>query len=530
MSYIQPNSTIIICKDVPLDIDYKNTIYFTSKTEQYNYFRSKARAVIDRNTYVRVNNNVVRIEGNAELYYDCNYLMFKNTIHDVVYQTPEKWYYAFITNVEYINDNVTEITFELDEIQTWFFELEYEDVMIERQHTTTDNIGDNLTDETVELGDYVTAGNTRSGYFSSYSIVVLRAIGEEDSGYNTKYMLGGIPMGLTLQIYNEDATTGFKTFFDEMKAVTRSGKDESIIAMYLFPTALLPSSPEAGAGSIYKNYPQENVPLLPPVIGGSYAPKNKKLFTYPYCYLSCETADTALQFKYERFSGNPSFKILASIASSPEAVIVPMNYENVNGELFTKSLSITDFPMVAYSIDAYRAWVAQGGLFKAGMGIVGGAISNVVGAATLNPTALVAGTGAIVTSVASQYIASKCTPDRANGTPTGSAFVGNRTLDFRLKCNTITAEFARKIDEYFSRYGYAIGEIRKPNIHARARYTYVKTINSHFGGAIPATAESKISDIFDNGITFWCEKNSDGEYLVGRYTDSNGNLLANNVL
>lgn len=56
----------------------------------------------------------MRVEKKAEDLYDCNYLAFQNTSFG------SKWFYAFITSVEYVNNITSEITFEIDVLQTYF--------------------------------------------------------------------------------------------------------------------------------------------------------------------------------------------------------------------------------------------------------------------------------------------------------------------------------------------------------------------------------------------------------------------------
>ena len=52
MAYIQPDSTILICKDIPLNASYDDTLTFYDSngnwdyTAQYNYFASKTSAIL----------------------------------------------------------------------------------------------------------------------------------------------------------------------------------------------------------------------------------------------------------------------------------------------------------------------------------------------------------------------------------------------------------------------------------------------------------------------------------------------------
>ncbi len=66
-----------------------------------------------------------------------------------------KWFYAFITNMRYVNDNMTEITIATDVFQTWQFNLNYKKMFVEREHVNDDTVGLHTVPENVELGDYV---------------------------------------------------------------------------------------------------------------------------------------------------------------------------------------------------------------------------------------------------------------------------------------------------------------------------------------------------------------------------------------
>lgn len=44
-----------------------------------------------------------------------------------------KWFYAFITNMTYVNDNRTDITITTDVFQTWQFDINFKESFIERE-------------------------------------------------------------------------------------------------------------------------------------------------------------------------------------------------------------------------------------------------------------------------------------------------------------------------------------------------------------------------------------------------------------
>lgn len=134
MPYIPPNSDVVLCRGVPIESDYKHTLYFDSIAAQNNYFFSKAFKQFHNVSYQRERRNYITLEIPATQVYACNYLLFKNTSYG------EKWFFAFVDSVEYVNDNVTDIHYELDMMQTWMFEYTLMQCLVEREHSVTDKI------------------------------------------------------------------------------------------------------------------------------------------------------------------------------------------------------------------------------------------------------------------------------------------------------------------------------------------------------------------------------------------------------
>ena len=136
-----------------------------------------------------------------------NYVMYRNDAYS------NKWFYAFITGMEYINDHVTAVSLKTDVWQTWQFDLTYKRTFIEREHVNDDTVGAHTLPENLELGEYVCNGEvtdfgiTASGV-SDYCIVVdvsmIENPGTNQTLYNTwttghstpSQYVNGIPSGL----------------------------------------------------------------------------------------------------------------------------------------------------------------------------------------------------------------------------------------------------------------------------------------------------------------------------------------------
>lgn len=176
MAYIIPDSDIILLKDVHIDPSYTETIYFATPEEQFSYFYNLlirpapyTGVRLTDYSYLRVNNNVIQVEGKAEELYNCNYMLFRNTAYG------NKWFYAFILQADYVNDNTVNLTFDIDVIQTWLFETVLEPCFVEREHQETDEAGDNLLAEPVDVGEIICQNIRPLINIKAYDVVIAYA-------------------------------------------------------------------------------------------------------------------------------------------------------------------------------------------------------------------------------------------------------------------------------------------------------------------------------------------------------------------
>lgn len=161
MSYIAPNTTIKFIKNCPLEKSYQHTLYWAQtsagRTAQTTYFNSivktpTSKYTLSNQSYQRSNNGKMRVQLKMEDLIDCNYLMFQNSSFE------NKWFYAFINKVDYVSNDVCEVSYSIDVIQTWYFDFTLKQCFVEREHSSTDVSGDNLQPETFNVGNYISNG------------------------------------------------------------------------------------------------------------------------------------------------------------------------------------------------------------------------------------------------------------------------------------------------------------------------------------------------------------------------------------
>lgn len=122
---ITPQTEVRLLK-LPITIDNKNQLTFASKEAQTTYFKSLTHLDIDNVQYQR-KDNIIRYPAHIDSIIEYNYCMYQNENYT------NKWFYAFITSMRYINDGLTEIQISTDVFQTWQFDITFKESFIERE-------------------------------------------------------------------------------------------------------------------------------------------------------------------------------------------------------------------------------------------------------------------------------------------------------------------------------------------------------------------------------------------------------------
>lgn len=509
--YISPNTNVLILRNVPLDITYNHTIYFTSSGGQSSYFSGLAKYDLNNYSYQRQERNSIRVGIKSESLFDCNYLMFQNSSFG------NKWFYAFIKSVEYINNVTSEITFEIDVMQTWFFNYEVNYCFVEREHSERDLMYDNFVPEPVNVGEYVYTSWNKLIDTTDYKVIVAIADTSQPANGN---LYDGVFGGATLFAYNSGDAGGISAKLSEYVE-----KPEAVVAIYMCPSTFCPYTGQIPSNSYASDYSKTwSRPSGNETLDG-YLPKNKKLYTYPYCFCNIVNANgQSLSLRYEFFeSDSIGVKIEGNIAQPVELVCYPAGYKNVgsaSGGLggvapyVGESISLGSFPICSWVNDTYQQWVAQNSVPLAlnwganvATGIAGGlALGNPIAGVALG-----AFSGAV--NILSQGYQASIKADECKGSiSSGSNKVSNGRMNFYFGRMTVTRQQAMILDDYFNRFGYATNRLKKPNRNSRPHWNYVKTQGCTLTGSIPSDDMGKICSIYDNGITFWKNGNEVGSY------------------
>ena len=127
MANFTPLAEFHLLKDIDIDVSYTHQYYFANPDAQQSFFLSKKFRTVQNGTYQRKNSNSIDVPFLADDIRECKYMMWKNGASD-------KWYYAFVTAINYVNPSVSTIVYQLDVYQTYLFDMQWKDSFIEREH------------------------------------------------------------------------------------------------------------------------------------------------------------------------------------------------------------------------------------------------------------------------------------------------------------------------------------------------------------------------------------------------------------
>lgn len=536
---IEPSTYVRLIKNCPLDKNYEHTFYFNNVDEQASHFMGMPGVSFSNQSYQRYSKGVLTVQGSMAQLYNCNYMMFKNESFE------NKWFYAFVKRVEYVNNITCRVYYEIDVMQSWFFDYELGECIILREHTPTDNPGENVVAEHFNIGEYeyewqnantpmLYKVNTNSGEtvgtftMEDMSVVIMYDPGllnlDEIFGEALnfdRYMLGedfygGVLQGARFLAIPFDVLSGdvLNTFVGVWHEIT-----DGVIACFCMPRIFLPNSTNGDT----KNYYRElDFSINRNTTFGSHTPKNKKLLTYPYtsAYLTANRGN-ALEFAFEMFNsknGVATFGAVGSFGATPSAMAFPTNYKGCERYL-DGAVSIPSYPICTWTSNDIVEWI-NNNLFASISATIATAsgmpeLSNMFRASTTPPPTQLstnvanaigpnvagnrANNGNFIGAIGEFFNDNSDTtvkgffesvfgergPSFARGfgiTDAVHGVHGGRSIYALVK--RIREQDAKIIDAYFTRYGYASNRLGIPNRIARPYWAYVRTKGCKISGHI----------------------------------------------
>ena len=533
---ITPDTNIKLLK-CPLKIDNKNQLTFSNATAQYNYFNGLNKLEIDGSYYQRKDSSIYYPDNFDDLL-GYNYVMYQNDNYS------DKWFYAFITDIEYISDNCTRLEIETDVFQTWQFDIVYKNSFVVREHTNNDTIGANLTEEDINTGELTATSSIESytGYniTTAWAVVVCDYDPKDNVQYTGILPISGSTFGSKIYLFTWDngdsgGYGGIRDLNRFIVYVNQHKGADNIKQIFMAPNACVDQTKLAkidmelgsdnfkyytvtgGSTGAYL-YGTQTVPKIYNVTGQytDYTPKNNKCYTYPYTFLRVSNnVGNVMDYRWEDFSQTiPEFKTYTTLCSGCSGVLIPQYYKGIVSNV-DEALPLAKYPVTSWSADAYTNWLTQNAvnrplnLLNSFLGVSGSVASGVASQPqpaaanklqaiqTMNNVA-----GAISQDIGNMHSAALAPNITQTGNCGDVLFAGGAN-GFLYQYMRVKTEYLKIIDNYFTMFGYKTNLLKLPNITGRSNWNYVETRNINLLGNIPETDLDTIRKMFDSGITLW---------------------------
>lgn len=536
MTMINKNSEIILCSGIKMDRSYENVLSYNEE-QMVTLCRNKQIYNGDRYAIIQPNKTI----DIAARYEDCiyaNYMAFINPKYG------NKWFFAWITNVELRNPNTTRITFQVDVFSTWYSRFNIGQAFIEREHVSDDTIGKHTVPEGLETGEYTIKDETESSDLVDVCPVVCATVNPNLENVYSSYSgnryeaLGYyIFKGSLMTVYDGgDQADAIQAFIDKLN---ENDKIDAVVSIFMAPKKLVGWTGDgtwtffSGAytyrdaldvfdhtNPIYTDYDKPiyftDLSKQMPTTFGSYTPKNNKMYVFPYSYMNLTNNNGGNGiYRYEDFSSNtPTFEISGTIAPSCSIRAVPKNYKG-RTKSYNDGVMGAKYPICSWINDIYTNWLTQQAV-NIGLDTAKNIGAIVGGAITGNVAPVLGGLTGIAGTLASVYQHSLIPPQAEGSVNGGDVCASNNKTTFTLQNMQIREEMARVIDAYFSRFGYKVNEVKTPNLSSRTKFNFIKVggLDELVTGNIPAVDLEEINRVFRKGVTIFHNYNDIGNYTL----------------
>ena len=506
---------VILARNIKMDRDYKNVLSF-SESDMLSLVNTNKVVETSSASFVKVGKNIIDTKFSYADALKANYIALQNPNYS------NKWFFAFIDDVELINNGTTRIYYTIDIFSTWWSYWTGKPCYVKREHVNNDTPGVHTIKEDVSIGEYVVNKLTRGRNFASSGVdaLILATTLDLTSGIdilpNNKYnyrmsdntVVGGIPQSCTYYLFSS-----YELFLMAVMSIEAKDQTGAIIDVFMSDTDLFTKTSVHSDtnGTIY-TVNDTSVPLVThwaesgvvgdlvkPTTLDTYTPVNGKVLTYPYCYILADNnRGTNTIYRYEFFENDTiKFDFHSLLCPGMDMKLIPLDYKNVALN-YAEGIVLGKFPTLGWnSLSESNAGVRDKYNRALGYEDIIDMIMNPLEWTSWRPPATKGNT----------FVSDLTYSEKRN------------TIDMYEMC--IQRDNARYIDDYFTKFGYEVDVIKQPNITGRTNFNYVKIgdsevycFNANNNVNIPADDLDKLNNLFRRGITIWHDYTNFGDYTV----------------
>lgn len=534
---------------------YNHTYRFYDRARQKDYLSTYTAFHQDSMMYIDIEKGVARFPGRQDQYWNCDYCGIRVQPDSMSSGNRKRWWFCFIDQIIYISDECFEVRFTIDHIQTWMVQvLEAEPYMfVEREHIPFDTLYANTVPENIDIGTDYIYKNMMDGDWNNFGGIPLK----DTDGYFHNFLpvilanfeIGtrsdlDFPGGVYNQLYikrfkNVNSTAEWGEGISDFLAKLSGEEQLDIVDIFMYPEAILPMK------YTVNNLQTIRTSIAIPGRGNynpwgdnTFKPKNNKLYTYPYCFnIVSNNCGQAVEFKNELFdvkNDKAYFAISGSFGPNAEFTCRPFDYNGL-AEDYNSVVTLKGLPKCAWVTDMYKAYLAQNASslavenalniaiaaksinsIAAGTGLIstgGGAVLS-GGAAAAAISEGVGGLTSVAKSISRQLDATTMADKAHNAGLAVGAQYSQGKFQFSPFTAMIKPEFAQRVDDFFTMFGYQTNRLKKLKVNTRPKYNYIKGSNLCIRGNIPSVAADVWERVLAKGITFWEPGTPIGDYSV----------------
>lgn len=511
------NSKIILVKNINVDRDYINVLDYT--TEQMLALCNQNK-IAEANDYsfIRTNRSIMA-SFTYEQCLQANYIAFQNSDYS------NKWFFAWIDEVNYKGDRNTEITYTIDSWSTWFDNWHAKTCFVSREHVNDDTIWKNTVEENLNVGRVIqekqeeifaaTEEDKNQFYYAINGTYNPKTQKDFDGVQKVNGNLVGYYIFL-FDVYDGDLNIPEINNF--LQDINNDGKISSISEMYILPKNLVDAigtktytkESTFGSYSFKLLNSSDNViefyDILDPVTSfKDFTPKNNKCFCYPTNYIMVtNNVGNHNILKYEDFTGTPARLIQMSVSIGASVRFIPVNFKGIEYN-YDEAISMSKFPTCAWSSDAYTNWLTQNSV---------NLISQTVGTVINAKTGNIGSVAGNISSLIGQFYQASLLPNTVGGNNNADVNFSSRHNTFIIRYMRASTEYLKIIDDYFTRFGYQINRVKVPNLTGRKYWNYVEIGQSEeIGtGTVPTKFMVNINNAAKRGVTIWHNHENIGNF------------------
>jgi hypothetical protein len=231
-------TNIALYSGIPFNSDYKHTRWFDSLSDQLNWFASQTHvASFTQDNFQRAEGKgaILRVKMSVDQLWNVNYISFQNADY-------AKVFYGFVTEIEYVNNGLTRIHFEIDVLQTWMFDMNFKPSFVAREHCPLWNTDGSPVINTVPED---------LNYGSEYETVYINNI-QPNNGWKWLVVVA------KSTIHAQDATVGIGVTFPAKSIIPTVIGTPQPLSYYLIPFQTNDTVPVVNLSQ------QANVPVTKP--------------------------------------------------------------------------------------------------------------------------------------------------------------------------------------------------------------------------------------------------------------------------